>query len=910
MNIFGNIILLIEIMASMRKRRSLKAYMISFPAAKFLLPPLPSGFIARSSIISKLKQEFSNARFTIFIAPPGYGKTTTMALLPTLYPDYGFLWIALGPEDNDPILFLAALSNGLASHLPQFAQYVSEQLELFSATGSEVSHFLYQQVMQNLIAACEVQSQSFVILLDDLHNVSHPILFEGLEYLIQYGGTHLRIAATTRQKLPIRLNYLRARRQLLYFDLNALRFDLTAMRQFIDEESRIPITDTQLQELYTYTEGWPAGLLLSVMRLNADQELPDKSTLDTAAFDYFAEEMFAQLPANMQTFLLEISLLDEIAPSMCEAITGQSNAAQTLEELRQRNLFLLVTRQASAEHEPLYRFHTLFALFLRGYIKRNFPERFNQLAHFTAARETPMRALPLYLEMKDWDAALAIIEEHGEQWLEQGMQATLLHWLNRIPEAIRAQRPKTLWEYGYAAFFNGSLEMALQCFSQANALVSANEQLKNQPIAGQTAVALGTVLFALARFQAFKDSIGRLQITENDPYISLNYLMLQASLATFVTGEWSKAAADLQQAITLAQASGEEQPRLWYQLALYLGPEFMQIPNGSTLIAMFCSEVFQSPTLRLCAPLQLAAHDAWSGVCLRMGKIAEAADAAQTAIDLQTQLGGYTFLGSNSAITLAIIAIAQEKYALAETHIALAITLLSRSPLTQALLGGGWYFLGRLRFMQKRFSDVKDALQAMQALPAPLPHITVLTHILAGFYYCGVRQYAAAEQQLQIAEKLEPVARVSALYGSVNSAFAFVYASWRREELSQEYLQRCLSAISETDQGSLLLDLPLLLPMLREENALTPLSPIIQAICEDLGIHLHQKTAATTIALTQRQMEILRCIAAGSSNQEIAEQYSLTLATVKSHIVHIMDKLGARSRTEAVAIARMRRIIR
>ncbi len=908
MNILRHIILLIEFMASTHKGRSENRFMILFPAAKFLLPPLPSGFIAREAIIDKLRQEFPNARFTLFIAPPGYGKTTTMALLPTLYPDYWFVWIALGPEDNDPILFLAALGKGLAPYLPQFAQYVSEQLELFSAAGSDVGRFLFQQIFQTLIAACEEQPKPIAVLLDDLHCVDHPVIFEGLNYLFQYGGGRLHIAATTRQKLPMRLNYLRARRQLLYFDLEALRFDLPAMRQFVAAEAQVPMNETQLRELYVYTEGWPAGLLLSVMRLNADQELPDKTTLDTTAFDYFAEEIFAQLPEAMQTFLLEIGILDEIAPSMCEAITGQSNALQILEELRQRNLFLLVTRPASAEQEPLYRFHTLFALFLRGYLKRQFPERFQQLIQFAAAQETPMRALPLYLDIKDWDAALALIEEHGEQWLEQGMQATLLHWLNRIPATFRAKRPKTLWEYGYAAFFNGNIELALQCFSQANSLVAANEQLKGQPIADQTAVALGTVLFALARFQEFREAIGRLHITENDPYISLNYLMLSASLATFLTGEWSKAAADLQQAITLAQASGEEQPRLWYQLALYLGPEFMQIPNGQSFIAMFCNEVFQSPSLRRCLPLQLAAHDAWSGVCLRMGNIAEAANAAQTAIDLQAQLGGYTFLGSNSAITLAIIAIAQEKYALAENHIELAMTLLSRSPLTQALLGGGWYFLGRLRFLQKRYVAVKDALQALQALPEPLPHITVLTHILAALYYCGVRQFAAAEQQLLIAQKLEPHARVSGLYGSVSSVFAYVYSAWRREELSQEYLRRSLNTISETDQGSLLLDIPLLLPLLREENARAPLPPIIQSLCDSSGISL-VRTTAVTMTLTQRQLEILRCIAAGNSNQEIAEHCSLTLATVKSHIVHIMDRLGARSRTEAVAIARTRRII-
>ena len=56
--------------------------------------------------------------------------------------------------------------------------------------------------------------------------------------------------------------------------------------------------------------------------------------------------------------------------------------------------------------------------------------------------------------------------------------------------------------------------------------------------------------------------------------------------------------------------------------------------------------------------------------------------------------------------------------------------------------------------------------------------------------------------------------------------------------------------------------------------------------------------------LTMRQLEILRLMAAGYSNQAVADKLVLSLATVKSHVVHIMNRLGASSRMEAVAQAR------
>jgi len=61
--------------------------------------------------------------------------------------------------------------------------------------------------------------------------------------------------------------------------------------------------------------------------------------------------------------------------------------------------------------------------------------------------------------------------------------------------------------------------------------------------------------------------------------------------------------------------------------------------------------------------------------------------------------------------------------------------------------------------------------------------------------------------------------------------------------------------------------------------------------------------------LTSREMEVLRLVAAGNRNKEIAGRLFIAEETVKVHLKHIMDKLGANDRTEAVAIAARRGII-
>ena len=77
----------------------------------------------------------------------------------------------------------------------------------------------------------------------------------------------------------------------------------------------------------------------------------------------------------------------------------------------------------------------------------------------------------------------------------------------------------------------------------------------------------------------------------------------------------------------------------------------------------------------------------------------------------------------------------------------------------------------------------------------------------------------------------------------------------------------------------------------------------------DMNTVAHRECLATRersprSSLTPRELEVLQLVATGSSNREIGQELMLSEATVKSHLVHIYDKLGVRSRTSAVASAR------
>ncbi|MCQ4625794.1 response regulator transcription factor [Corynebacterium sp. CCUG 69979] len=77
-----------------------------------------------------------------------------------------------------------------------------------------------------------------------------------------------------------------------------------------------------------------------------------------------------------------------------------------------------------------------------------------------------------------------------------------------------------------------------------------------------------------------------------------------------------------------------------------------------------------------------------------------------------------------------------------------------------------------------------------------------------------------------------------------------------------------------------------------------------QAMSPMVRDRLQTRDRTPRSSLTPRELEVLQLVAGGSSNREIGQRLMLSEATVKSHLVHIYDKLGVRSRTSAVASAR------
>lgn len=114
-----------------------------------------------------------------------------------------------------------------------------------------------------------------------------------------------------------------------------------------------------------------------------------------------------------------------------------------------------------------------------------------------------------------------------------------------------------------------------------------------------------------------------------------------------------------------------------------------------------------------------------------------------------------------------------------------------------------------------------------------------------------------------------------------------------------------LSAIEAGALGYLLKDAPeeaLHAAVLDTSIGKRTLSPEVASL-------LAERLSDPQAALSARELEILQALATGASNKQIASQLFVSEATVKTHLIHVFQKLGVETRTAAVTVARERKLI-
>jgi ATP/maltotriose-dependent transcriptional regulator MalT len=405
--------------------------------AKYLRPRLDH-ITLRPEARDALAAAFER-RLAIVCAPAGYGKTTTTAAALDLC-GRSVAWYKLDILDHDPLAFLAALTRAVQRLHPGFGATLLRELE-----SGPVLDVPPQALAARFCSECDrVLTAPDHLVLDDYHEaMDAPAMNEVLGYLLENCPETVHFVILTRYEPIFRLEKLRLAGEVARVPRDVLLFNARQVAEVLQQRSGQQHDPEHVGRLHALTEGWPASVVLAGMALawldaaSLEDALSDPR-LRGDVFSYLAEQVFQRQSDDVQRFLLRTCCLEHVNAPLAERLTGERAASRHLNFLARNHVFTFDTGR-----QGTYRYHNLLRDFLRQRFVQDEGERsFRALQCQTATAleacgDRP-GAVELLLSANEPELALGVIARGGEAELERRPSEQLRLWVSRLAPSAEA----------------------------------------------------------------------------------------------------------------------------------------------------------------------------------------------------------------------------------------------------------------------------------------------------------------------------------------------------------------------------------------------------------------------------------------------------------------------------------------
>ncbi len=300
--------------------------------------------VVRADII-ELLNSYSNYPVVFLCSPAGYGKTTAInQWLNTLKTANAIL--PIDQYDNKPSHFCSRFCNTLYQCQP--SNTLLGEISSHPAFESAPEEFTIRALgsLDTTVPA--------VIVIDDLHVITEPSIINFLPILLKRLPENFRVVLLSRSELPPSFSQFWLSDGIARISLEQLRFSPNEI-QSLYKQRGFDIDINESKELFAKTNGWAIGLNALLI-----SDTPSKGS--RLANDYLEEflktHVWSTWDKEKQDFMLQTSVVTDLTPELCDALTGKTNSALILYNFLKGNAFL---SQVEDNH---YMFHQLFHTFL------------------------------------------------------------------------------------------------------------------------------------------------------------------------------------------------------------------------------------------------------------------------------------------------------------------------------------------------------------------------------------------------------------------------------------------------------------------------------------------------------------------------------------------------------------------
>jgi LuxR family maltose regulon positive regulatory protein len=865
-------------------------------------------------------------------------------------------WLSLDAHDNQQTRFWLALIAALRSCVPAVGQGALAMLH--APEPPPLSAIL--TVLLNDLASL-AQSDPLVLILDDYHLIDDEAIHEGMTFFLEHLPDKLHLIVASRVDPPLPLARWRVRGELLEIRAADLRFTTAEASSFFTQALGEGLAEEDVQRLEQRTEGWVAGLQLAALAMRQRQDRSAFVQVFTGShrylLDYVQEEILQRQSPDVRRFLLQTAVLRRLNASVCAALTDDPNSQQILERLERDNLFVAPLD----DQRQWYRMHDLFREVLLARLQASEPELVPLLhqraAHWYAAQDELREAITHALAAKDFSYAAELIERAAEGLWLSGEAQTVLDWIGALPDVVLRQYGRCALDAAlhlleslymtvrelYARAQSqvertiARLEVALERPHQPPAESETAEML---PVLSEAEIAqlqrrirlLRTLIASRAilthggteRMRGFAEEAE--QLSEHE---QLSWKMIALWISFWHTGELEREGAllipRLREAKQQAMQAGDHVAaiRVMRWLAFgYLRARWLRLAEQEGLEALALVE-------------QIGQHSAMTGYfhCLLAevyyywNRLAEAASCVQQILRIaHTWQQADLLIAGNMYIVQ--LSLASGDLAAADQALSHMEELVRQERLTNMAgrvvatrvqywlaagdVGAAGAWAAQVVFSQERWDPTRNLeflmlirvylaqqhyAQALEALERFNPHLDRPGDMETTIEFLALQ--VVALYQAGKPEQARPVAaRLLALTEAEDNVRVYLDAGEAMRAVLQSLLEPPRDQASSLPPASIAFVTKLLVAFPRTEGR--GLRTEYQAADSVLS----PQPSALVEPLTEREQEVLRLLVAGASNQQIAAELVISLATVKKHVSNLLGKLGVASRTQAIARAR------
>jgi LuxR family maltose regulon positive regulatory protein len=402
---------------------------------KLTPPRVRPEHVSRRALLASLRVG-STRKLTLIAAPPGFGKSTLLAEWAATQAEVAVAWLSLDETDNDPARFFAYLAAAVRRVEPELGE---RALTALRSPGADLVGVILPLFLNDLVSL----NRELVLVIEDYHLISSPDVHRAVAYLIERSPDCFRIIVSTREDPPLPLGRIRARGELAEVRADHLRFTDAEADAFLTGLQGLKLSPADVARLQARTEGWPAALYLAALSLrgqsNASVVIDRFAGDDRFLVDYLTTEVLAGQTPELRSFLLQTSVLPRFCGALCDAVAGRHDSTGRLAELEHSNL-LLVPLDTRREW---YRYHHLFGDLLRHELEAtdaaSLPDLHRRASKWCRDAGLIVDAASHAIAGGDVAVLAELVSVHYGLFVDQGQLATVIGWLQAIPEQVVAE---------------------------------------------------------------------------------------------------------------------------------------------------------------------------------------------------------------------------------------------------------------------------------------------------------------------------------------------------------------------------------------------------------------------------------------------------------------------------------------